>query len=59
MLYKIGRLLQLAGLIILPIAMAGNMADERLGLKESLALSSLGVGVFAVGWLLQQTARER
>ncbi len=54
MLYKIGRLLQLLGLLILPVAIAGNLADERLTLRDSLGLSALGVGIFFVGWLLQQ-----
>jgi len=53
MLYKLGRALQLAGLIILPIAISGNVA-EKLDLKESLLLSAIGVGVFALGWLIQQ-----
>jgi hypothetical protein len=54
MLYKVGRLLQLLGLLILPVAIAGNMADERLTLRDSLSLSALGVGVFFLGWLLQR-----
>ena len=57
MLYGLARLLQFAGLIILPIAMAGNMANERLSLKESLLLSAVGIAVFLVGWLLQQAVR--
>ena len=58
MTYKIARLLQMAGMIILPVAIAGELAD-RLSLKESLTLSALGVGVFLVGWLLQQSNRPR
>ncbi len=57
MLYSLARLLQLAGLIILPVAIAGNMADERLSLKQSLMLSAVGVVVFVIGWLLQQGTR--
>jgi hypothetical protein len=57
MLYGLARLLQLAGLIILPVAIAGNLADERLSLKQSLLLSAAGIVVFFVGWLLQQGAR--
>ncbi len=53
MLYKIGRFLQLLGLLILPVAISGN-ALERLDLKDSLLMSAAGVGVFAVGWLCQQ-----
>jgi hypothetical protein len=56
MLYKIGRFLQLAGLIILPVAISGNVA-EKLDLKESLMLSSVGCLVFICGWLLQRSSR--
>ncbi len=56
MLYKIGRFLQLAGLIILPVAISGNVA-AKLDLKESLMLSSVGCLVFICGWLLQQSSR--
>jgi hypothetical protein len=53
MLYRVGRLLQLAGLIILPVAIAGDLA-EKLELKQSLALSAVGVAVFFGGWAMQQ-----
>jgi hypothetical protein len=56
MLYKLGRFLQFAGLIILPIGMAGNMA-EKLNLKEMLIVCTVGILVFSVGWLLQQTGK--
>ena len=53
MLYKLGRALQLAGLFILPAAIVGNVL-ERLDLKDSLLVSAVGIGVFALGWLIQQ-----
>jgi hypothetical protein len=54
-LYRLGRLLQLIGMIVLPLAIAGNLApDNALSLKESLTLSGVGIGVFGLGWLLQQ-----
>jgi hypothetical protein len=53
MLYRLGRLLQLAGLIILPVAIAGDLA-EKLDLKQSLALSAIGIVMFFAGWLMQQ-----
>jgi hypothetical protein len=57
MLYKLGRFLQFLGLfVILPVAMAGNLA-ERLSLKDMLLLSAAGVGVFFFGWLLQQSGK--
>jgi hypothetical protein len=58
MLYTLGRLLQLAGLIILPVAISGNVA-ERLDLRESLTWSTIGILVFSAGWLLQQATRPR
>jgi hypothetical protein len=59
MLYTIARVLQLIGLLILPIAIAGNIADERLNLRESLELSTVGILIFAAGWLLQQGSKKR
>jgi hypothetical protein len=59
MLYKFARLLQLVGLLLLPVAMAGNMADQRLDLKQMLGLCGVGVAVFFVGWMLQQGTRPR
>jgi len=56
MLYKLGRFLQFAGLIILPVGMAGNMAD-KLNLKEMFIVCAAGILVFAVGWLLQQAGK--
>jgi hypothetical protein len=58
MLYKLGRLLQFAGLVILPVAIAGDMAG-KVEFKQSLALSVVGIVVFFTGWLLQQAARPR
>ncbi len=60
MLYKIGRFLQLVGLILLPVAIAGNIApDTPLDLRASLTLSAVGVLVFVLGWLIQQAGRSR
>jgi hypothetical protein len=53
MLYKVGRFLQFAGLIILPIAIAGNAANE-LTLGQMLTWAAVGICVFAAGWMLQQ-----
>ena len=57
MLYKVGRLLQLIGLIILPVAISGNMA-EKLDLRESLGLSGIGILIFFIGWMVQQGGRR-
>jgi hypothetical protein len=57
MVYKVARFLQLVGLLVLPVAVSGEVA-ERLTLKESLVLSGAGIAVFFVGWLLQQTVKR-
>jgi hypothetical protein len=60
LLYKLGRLLQVVGMILLPLAVAGNLVPEeahRIDLRTSLAMSAVGIAVFAVGWLLQQAGR--
>jgi hypothetical protein len=47
-------------MILLPLAVAGNLVPEeahRIDLRTSLAMSAVGVAVFAVGWLLQQAGR--
>ena len=58
MLYKMGRLLQFLGLLILPAAIAGEVSG-RLTLQVSLTVSGVGMGIFFLGWLLQQSARPR
>ncbi|HYV37803.1 MAG TPA: hypothetical protein VE988_19110 [Gemmataceae bacterium] len=59
MIYTIGRFLQFVGLLTLPIAIAGNLANERLTLMESLKMSTVGIVIFSFGWLLQQSAKKR
>jgi hypothetical protein len=58
LIYKLGRLFQFIALILLPIAIAGNVAD-RIDLRDSLLLSTVGCGVFMLGWLMQQSSRPR
>ena len=59
-LYKLGRFLQVAGMIILPVAIAGNVADQtRIDLKTSLIMSGVGVGIFILGWLIQQAGHPK
>ncbi len=54
-LYRLGRTLQLIGMILLPLAIAGNLSPEKpLTLATSLTLSGVGIGVFGLGWLIQQ-----
>ncbi len=64
MLYGMARLLQLVGLVLVPLAVAGNLAeiagaDNRLDLKQSLILSGIGIGLFYIGWALQQKVRPK
>ena len=57
-LYRLGRTLQVIGMILLPLAVAGNLSPENtLSLRMSLVLSGVGVGVFILGYLLQQASR--
>jgi hypothetical protein len=57
MLYKLGRLLQLLGLLIMPVGIAGNVAREELvDLKSSLLIAGAGMIVFGIGWLLQKSS---
>jgi len=61
-MYGLARLLQLLGLVLVPLAVAGNLAevagaDNRLDLKQSLILSGFGVALFYLGWLLQQKVK--
>jgi hypothetical protein len=58
MLYSTARVLQFIGLVILPVAISGNVANS-LTLGQSLTLSSIGLGVFVTGWLLQQMTRPK
>ena len=58
-LYRLGRLLQLIGMLMLPIAIAGNLVPEDpLSLKTSLLLSGAGVGTFIVGYVLQNAGKK-
>jgi hypothetical protein len=60
MLYRLARFLQLAGMILLPVAIAGNLADpQSMDLRRSLGLSIIGMLIFGAGWLLQQATKPR
>jgi hypothetical protein len=60
MRYKIGRLLQIVGMILVPLAIAGNLKpDNPMDLRESLTLSGVGVGIFVLGYGLQEWGRPR
>jgi hypothetical protein len=60
MLYRLGRALQVIGMVLLPVGMAGNIVmPEKIPLEYSLVWAGLGVAVFAAGWLLQAVVRPR
>jgi len=59
MLYKLGRLLQLVAMILLPLGIAGNLArQDEYGTGWTLGMLGLGVVVFFTGYLLQQAGRK-
>jgi len=58
MRYRLGRFLQLFGLILVPCAVAGNLAEvanapQSLDLKWSLVIAGFGMAVFYIGRLIQ------
>jgi hypothetical protein len=60
MLYKIARFLQLLGLLICPVGIAGNvLRPEQVSVKATLIIAAGGILIFTVGWLLQQTTKPR
>jgi hypothetical protein len=59
-LHSVGRFLQLLGLVIPLVAIAGNIArEDQITLKVSLIMSGIGIAIFILGWLLQQVAKPR
>jgi hypothetical protein len=50
---KVGRFLQLAALIILPLAMMAQLSNA-IDLKMMLRFLFVGVGIFTMGWLMQR-----
>jgi hypothetical protein len=50
--YRIGRLLQLLGLLILPFAIASELM-EKVGLGQSLLIAAAGAALFYVGVQVQ------
>lgn len=60
MLFRLGRGLQVIGMIVAPAGIAGNVLDpEKVRVQDSLAVAAVGVVVFAAGWLIQQAARRK
>lgn len=56
MLYKLGRVLQLVGMLLLPAAIAGTETGH-FGTKAELILLGVGVLVFFLGWRMQEAGK--
>ncbi len=50
--YRIGRLLQVLGMIILPFGIASELLG-KVGLGKSMLIAAAGTLVFYVGYVLQ------
>lgn len=62
MLYRLGRLLQLVGMLMLPLAIAGELLprdQNPLSLKTSLLLSGAGVVLFMLGYLMSNAGKGK
>jgi hypothetical protein len=57
-LYRLGRLLQLAGMIVLPLAIAGNLT-EKITVSGMYQMTFVGIGLFLAGWLIQQVGKPQ
>lgn len=57
MLYFLARTLQLAGMTSLILGSAGNLA-ERISVSAMYQFVFVGIGLFLVGFLLQQAVRR-
>lgn len=50
--YRLGRLLQFLGLLILPFGIASELVG-KVGLGQSLLIAAAGAALFYVGFLVQ------
>jgi hypothetical protein len=53
--YRIGRVLQFVGLLILPFGIASELVG-RVGLGQSLLIAGAGALIFYVGFVIQNRA---
>jgi hypothetical protein len=52
--------MQLFGMILLPVAIAGNIArEDQVDLKTSMVISSAGVLIFLLGRLVQNAGGKK
>ncbi|GIW82274.1 MAG: hypothetical protein KatS3mg105_4081 [Gemmatales bacterium] len=57
MRYRIGRLLQMIGLVIPLLGVSGNLArPDQINVWDSLSIAAIGIAVFTLGWLIQGPA---
>ena len=56
MLYKLGRILQVVGMLLLPLAIAGTETGH-FGTKDELILLGIGVLIFVIGWRIQEAGK--
>ncbi len=60
LVYRLGRFLQLLGLLIAPVGMAGNLArPDQVSEGKMLAILAGGIVVFGIGWLIQRGAKPQ
>lgn len=52
-MFKVGRFLQLAALVILPLSMMAQLSNA-IDTKMMLRFLFVGVGIFTLGWLMQR-----
>jgi hypothetical protein len=54
MLYKLGRFLQVIGLIVTLLGVSGNLArPEEITVKTTLLIAAIGIGIFYLGRAVQ------
>lgn len=52
--YRLGRILQVIGLIVSLMGVSGNLArPEEITVKVSLVIAAIGIGIFYLGRLIQ------
>lgn len=52
-MFKLGRFLQLAALVILPLSMMAQLSNA-IDTKMMLRFLVVGIGIFTLGWLMQR-----
>lgn len=60
LMYTLGRTLQMIGMMMLPIAIAGQVTNpEWMTLGRMLMLTGVGIVIFGAGYLLQQASGKK